>query len=238
MKEYNVKKGVDGDGGWRGCSVHIHLHVCLPTRWVTHEAFRCSPVVFSVSRGWDLIINSIIQHTNRNGSILCQRTGTNSDFWVPTWACVSRIRPNQSACWSSPPSQILPQPPRPLPEGQQSERHLPFPCFHFCGCFCCDWDGQPRWVSLFLRRSHCQQKRWNFIRWCVLNAALQQTFQAITLKYYVKIPATEVKFFFTIQLDSFLFCFVFGTPFCTTLWLSMFLISKRLFFHSTTVEMS
>lgn len=153
--------------------VHVHFHVCLPN--LSHSRgvqvlFR----MFSVSRGCDLKVNLIIQHTNRNGFLLCQKKGTNSDFWVPTWARVPRIRPNKSGRSSSTRSRILSQPP--LPEGEQSWRRLPFSCFHFCGllcCSCCDKMANHAGSYCYWGEGTANISA-DIIRWCVLNAELQK----------------------------------------------------------------
>lgn len=61
----------DADDGEAAAVVSISTSVCQI--WVTHEAFRCSPVCFQSARGCDLKANSILQHIKRNGSLLCQR---------------------------------------------------------------------------------------------------------------------------------------------------------------------
>lgn len=129
--------------------------------------------MFSANKRCDLTVNSIIQHTKRNGSLLCQTRGRNPDFLVPTWAWVSRIRPNKSACSSSARGQILPQPPAKGGTGLMPSATFMFPFLWFAVLFLL-WLGWPTTPGLPLTEAMGLPTCTEMIGWCVLNAALQR----------------------------------------------------------------
>lgn len=166
----------DGHAGYGEATAFMSISTSVCQIWVTHEAFRCSLGCFqSGVQVWfesHLEVNSISQHTKRNGFLLCQKKGTNSEFWVPTWACVPRIRPNKSACssWAGSSHSRLCQRGNSLQDVCHLHVSISAVC---CAIFAvirmanhagsyCYWGEGTANINAEIKR------------WCVLNAALQK----------------------------------------------------------------